>query len=88
MSYEITISGSGKYLRVRIVGEMTRKLAQQIAVDATGRSIEHGVERFLYDVRDAPNVETILSSLAERHEPLTPPRGSPSSAPCARRWSA
>jgi hypothetical protein len=57
MSYTISISEDGKYLRVQVNEPMTRKLAVQIGLEMNATGAEYGLKCYLYDMREAPNVE-------------------------------
>jgi hypothetical protein len=58
MGYEISISETRKYILARVTGPMTRQVAMQVAKDVTVLGIENKLKNYLFDVRDAPNIET------------------------------
>lgn len=60
MGFEITISESGKYLVIRVSGEITVELARQFSIEAAVQGDKHHLQRFLFDVREAPNVESMM----------------------------
>jgi hypothetical protein len=70
MSYEISLSGNGTYVHVRVTEPMTRDLARRIALEANAHSSVHAVKRFLYDMRGAPNVETVFSNYQYANEDM------------------
>lgn len=62
MKYEVSLSGDGTYVLIRVRGAMTRELGRRCGKDAVRMGAEHGLRRFLFDLRDAPNIENILSN--------------------------
>lgn len=62
MPYVIALSEDERYLRVRIDAPVTRALASTIGRDLKAAGTAHGVSRFLYDVRDAPNIESVFGN--------------------------
>lgn len=62
MPYTVSISESKRFIRIVVRVEMSRKVAAEIASEAVPMAKKLGIENFLYDVREAPNVETVLSN--------------------------
>ena len=62
MKYDLSVSESGAYILVRVKEPMTRTLACQIAIDLISLSSQEGITRYLYDVRTAPNVESVVDN--------------------------
>lgn len=62
MPYTIAASESGSYIRVTVTGEMTRELAADAGINATKLGDEAGVARYLYDMRESRNAESVLSN--------------------------
>lgn len=62
MTYEIIVSEDGGYIIVRVVGEITRENAAQFGLEAQEKGIELGLNRYLFDVRQAINVDSTLDN--------------------------
>ena len=62
MGYEITVSDSGRYIIVRVTGSLDTHIANKYTVDARDLSQEKGIPRFLFDVRDATNVQSAFAN--------------------------
>ena len=58
MEYEIKLSESGNYINVKIFKEMTTEKGQITAIESKKLADQHKLKKFLYDVREAPNVES------------------------------
>jgi isopentenyldiphosphate isomerase len=59
MINEIKISDNGKYIIVRVKENMTRTLAERLGLEAVQLGNTKNITRFLYDLRDSRNTETI-----------------------------
>jgi len=70
MSYKITVSKNGMHIRVRVDEAMTRVLAVEIAGKLAALSAERGIKNFLYDVRNAPNIESIVDNYTFAQEDM------------------
>lgn len=57
MDYEIKLSGSGRYVVVKIFNEMNVDKGHKTAIESQKLADEYNLKKFLYDVREAPNVE-------------------------------
>jgi len=68
MSYKISVSENGKYIRITITGTITVGLAREFSVDSIAASEAHGIERFLYDARTARNLSSILDNYRFAYE--------------------
>ncbi len=60
MPYAINLSGDGKYIILTIKGEINRKIAmpQNLEAHELGRNL--GISRYLVDVTEARNTDSIL----------------------------
>ena len=68
MGYTISVSEDGKYLRVQVNEPMTRKLAGRIGQEMNATGAEHNLKCYLYDLRNAPNVESPATNYFFAHE--------------------
>jgi hypothetical protein len=62
MPYRVEPASSTRHIRVTVNVAMTREIAADAGLEAAALGRKMGVKRFLYDVRRAPNVETVLSN--------------------------
>lgn len=62
MEYEIKLSESGNYIIVKIFNEMTAAKGQATAIESNELANEYNLKNFLYDVRNAPNIESTTSN--------------------------
>lgn len=62
MSYEISISETETHVVIRVDEPMTIELAREVATKAADRSAECGLNKYVCDVRKAPNVESVLAN--------------------------
>ncbi len=61
MSYAITPSEDGKYILIKMHGDMTRALAMQQNIEAHQLGKELGVNRYLTDLIDSTNVDSVIN---------------------------
>ena len=59
MTKEIKVSDNGKYIIVRVNEDMTRTLAESLGLEAMHLGIKKNLNKFLYDLRNSRNKETI-----------------------------
>lgn len=62
MAYTITPSADGKYILLKVTGNINRKLALKYNQKAHTLGRELGINRYLVDVTEARNVETITDN--------------------------
>lgn len=62
MTKEIKISDSGKYIIVRVNEDMTRTLAESLGLEAMHLGSKKNLNKFLYDLRNSRNKETLNSN--------------------------
>lgn len=62
MGFEVFPSDDGRYLIMNVTGDVTRQLAMEYNVEAhkTGRAM--GINRFLVDMTESTNVDSILDN--------------------------
>ena len=70
MAHRIELAPTKRHIRVTIDGEMNRAVAAEVGLEAAAVGREAGVDRFLYDLRAAPNTETVLSNYQFANEEL------------------
>lgn len=62
MGYKLSISERGNYILVLVTEAMTRELGRRCGKDATSLGKKHNLRKYLFDLRQAPNVETVFSN--------------------------
>jgi len=62
MNYTIGVSESGKFIRLRVEGEISAELARKWSDEMREMGLASGIGRFLSDVRGARNVSSILEN--------------------------
>jgi len=70
MSYAITPSPDSKYIVIKVDADMTRHLAQEIATQAFSKGRELGITRYLIDLSESRNQESITGSYKSAYEDL------------------
>ena len=68
MSHTIKLSDDGAYIVVKIKGAITRQSAMKYAVEAHAFGKAHGVNRYLFDVTKARNIETVIGNYRLAYE--------------------
>lgn len=70
MSYEITLAANGKYLCVRVTGIINREIALQYGREARRLALQHSIEGYLIDVREAVNTGTLGANFQYAYKDL------------------
>ena len=70
MQYSVLESENGKYLIVKVIGKITIPVAIAFTLDAQRRSNETGIDRLLYDVTEAENVESAVDNFGLMYDEL------------------
>jgi hypothetical protein len=68
MDYEISVSEDRAYVSARILKPTTRSLVVEMNTRMVERAREHGISRFLFDVRGSVNVEAPLGNYLIAYE--------------------
>ncbi|MFQ5598015.1 MAG: hypothetical protein ACE5GK_08195 [Nitrospiria bacterium] len=68
MDYEISISEDKSHVYVRVYKPITRALAFEFNRKMVVQAQEYGIDKFLFDVRDATNVESTLNNYLIAYE--------------------
>jgi hypothetical protein len=63
MSYTISLSTNGKYLIMQVTGKLTAEVVWAYSIEVIRRAAKLGISRFLFDVREAVNVESVLKDM-------------------------
>jgi hypothetical protein len=62
MPFEVSVDKNDTYVLVRVTGAFSRQVAVEIAKAASERGRATNLKAYLYDVREAPNVESPVSN--------------------------
>ena len=68
VDYTIELSENRNFFRVRVKGQVTTDLARQWNADLEERNRSLGIKRFLFDVRSASNVSSIIENYLFAYE--------------------
>ena len=60
MNYTIKLSKNKKFLEVKVKGQINKDIARQWSADVAKKSRELDIRSFLFDVRSAQNVATVM----------------------------
>lgn len=69
-SYAITLPEEGDYVLVKVTGLISREFAVRFVDESRRVGAASGMYRYLFDVRDARNVETALGNYQYAHEDM------------------
>jgi len=62
MSYQVFLAKNEKFIICQVSGEMTVETAKQFAAEIHNLSQEKNLKKFLIDVRQAPNISSIMQN--------------------------
>lgn len=71
MDYDVSLAGSGRYILIRVRVPMTSAVGVQCGADAVRLGSENQVDRFLFDLRDSPNVQSVVDNYEFAHKEIT-----------------
>jgi len=60
MDCNVSCSDNGKYILVKVNKPMTIALGRRCGKDATELGARHNINRYLFDLRGAPNIENVV----------------------------
>jgi hypothetical protein len=72
MPYSVTIPSGASYVLVTVDEPYRRELAIEVTIRSRDVAAEHGLHRFLYDVRKAPNPESIVTNYEFMNRQIEP----------------
>jgi hypothetical protein len=79
MDYEISVSENKRHIIIKISSPMTAELGRRCGVQAADIAKQNNIDRYLFDLRGAPNVDTVQSNYQFAYNDLADfgfPRGS------------
>ena len=79
MDYHISVSGNNNYIIIKLNAPMTAGLGRRCGTDAAELGKKNNMDRYLFDLRGSPNVETVQSNYEFAYSDMADfgfPRGS------------
>lgn len=70
MSYSLSVSADGNYIIIKVWGNMTRQIGVEIAIAASQLGQEKNINRFLQDLTESKNMETLANNYYLAHQDL------------------
>ncbi len=70
MEYNITLSQDGKYISIKTKGDITRTEAMKQNIEAHTLGRKLGIRRYLVDLTESRNVESVVDDYEFVHEDL------------------
>ena len=75
MKYSITPSNDRKYIVLKVVGEIDRQSAMKQNLEAHALGCELGINRFLVDVTEARNIDSVVDDYEFAHKDMKKSEG-------------
>jgi len=73
MSYTISKSENGKYIQLKVIGNINRQLALQYYLEAHALGAKIGIKRYLVDLTESRNTDTILRNYTFANQDMQNP---------------
>lgn len=73
MGQTINVSDDGKYLILKISGEINRKTAMEYNIESHKKGKELGIKKYLCDLIDAKNIETNIDNYVFAYKDMQNP---------------
>jgi hypothetical protein len=70
MDYQVSLDAGGRYILIKVLVPMTSAVGVRCGTDAVGLGSENNVERFLFDLRDSPNVQSVVDNYQFAHKEI------------------
>lgn len=71
MDYQVSLAGSGRYILIKVLVPMTSAVGARCGAEAISLGSEKNVDRFLFDLRDSPNVQSVVDNYQFAHKEIT-----------------
>jgi hypothetical protein len=71
MDYLVSLAGGGRYVLIKVLVPMTSAIGIRCGTDAVRLGSEENVDRFLFDLRDSPNVQSVVDNYEFAHKEIT-----------------
>jgi hypothetical protein len=70
MDYEVVIANSGRYVLIKVLVPMTGAIGVRCGTDAYRLGVERKVNAYLFDLRDSPNVQSVVDNYEFAHQEI------------------
>ncbi|WP_305042907.1 hypothetical protein [Geoalkalibacter sp.] len=70
MDFQVSLAESQDYILIKVFKPMTTEISQRFAPEAIRLAEEHGIKKYLFDVRQAPNVQSVSKNYMFAHREL------------------
>lgn len=71
MDYQISPAASARYILIKVLVPMTSAVGVRCGTDAVRAGAEKNIDRFLFDLRDSPNVQSVVDNYEFAHKEIT-----------------
>jgi hypothetical protein len=71
MDYQVSLAANGRYILIKVLVPMTSAVGVRCGTDAVSLGAENKVERFLFDLRESPNVQSVVHNYQFAHKEIT-----------------
>lgn len=70
MDYEVRLADSGRYVLIRVFVPMNSEIGVRVGSEAVRLGAEQKVEKFLFDLRDSTNVQSVVDNYEFAHKEI------------------
>jgi hypothetical protein len=70
MDYQVSMATSGRYVLIKVLVPMTGAIGVRCGTDASRLGAEKKVDAYLFDLRDSPNVQSVVDNYEFAHQEL------------------
>jgi hypothetical protein len=70
MDYQVSLAAGGRYILIKVMVPMTSAVGARCGADAVRLGTEKNIERFLFDLRDSPNVQSMVDNYEFAHKEI------------------
>lgn len=71
MDFEVSLAGGGRYILIKVFVPMTSATGVRCGNDAARLGLEKKVDSYLFDMRDSPNVQSVVDNYEFAHQEMT-----------------
>jgi hypothetical protein len=70
MDYQVSLANSGRYILIKVLVPMTSAVGVRCGSDAVSLGLAKNVVRFLFDLRNSPNVQSVVDNYEFAHKEI------------------
>ena len=71
MDYQVSVAGSGRYILIKVLVPMTSAIGARCGAEAFRLGVEKNLTGYLFDLRDAPNVQSVVDNYEFAHKEIS-----------------